>query len=71
MREELVEFERKRLCKVVLKPKGHTIFSTRWVFRNKLVHTGVVVRNKTQLVAKGYSKMEGIDCYGKYALLTR
>jgi hypothetical protein len=31
------------------------------VFHNKQVEFGVVIRNKTRLVAKGYSQVEGLD----------
>ena len=38
MQEELAEFGRNKVWKLVPIPKGHTIIGTRWVFRNKLVH---------------------------------
>ncbi|KAH9753250.1 Integrase catalytic domain-containing protein [Citrus sinensis] len=34
---------------------------TKWVFRNKMDESGVVVRNKARLVAQGYNQEEGID----------
>jgi hypothetical protein len=37
---------------------------TKWVFKNKYREDGEVVRNKTRLVAQGYSQVEGLD-FGK------
>jgi hypothetical protein len=37
------------------------IVGTKWVFHNKQDEHGVVIRNKTRLVAKGYSQVEGLD----------
>ena len=38
--------------------KIRTIIGTKWVFRNKMDENGIVTRNKTRLVAKGYSQEE-------------
>nr|GEU78039.1 ribonuclease H-like domain-containing protein [Tanacetum cinerariifolium] len=42
-------------------PNGKTTIRTKCVFRNKKDKRGIVVRNKTRLVAKGYTQKEGID----------
>ncbi|KAH9763589.1 hypothetical protein KPL70_001218 [Citrus sinensis] len=44
---------------------------TKWVFRNKMDESGVVVRNKARLVAQGYNKEEGIDFDETFAPVTR
>jgi len=31
------------------------VIGTKWLFKNKLDEQGVIVRNKTRLVAKGYN----------------
>jgi hypothetical protein len=41
------------------------------VFRNKQDEHGVVTRNKAQLVAKGYSQVEGLDFGETYAPIAR
>ena len=61
MQEELAEFKRNDVWKLIPKPKGHSIIGTRWVFRNKLDDLGAVIRNKARLVAQGYRQHEGID----------
>ena len=55
MQEELNQFERNKVWKLVPKPKNRTIIGTKWVYRNKMDWAGIVTRNKARLVAKGYS----------------
>jgi hypothetical protein len=45
---------------LVEKPKQN-IVDTKWVFRNKQDEHRVVIRNKSRLIAKGYSQVEGLD----------
>jgi hypothetical protein len=45
---------------LVERPKQN-IIGIKWVFRNKQDEHGVVTRNKVQIVAKGYSQVEGLD----------
>ena len=71
MQEELEEFKRNKVWQLVPKPQGHTVVGTRWVFKNKLDESGVVVKNKARLVAKGYSQLEGIDYDETYAPVAR
>ena len=44
---------------------------TKWVFQTKLDESGIIVRNKDKLVAKGYNQEEGIDYDETYALVAR
>ncbi|GKG05096.1 putative ribonuclease H-like domain-containing protein, partial [Tanacetum coccineum] len=37
------------------------VIGTKWVYKNKRDERGVVVRNKSRLVAQGYTQEEGID----------
>ena len=67
MQEELQEFERNKVWRLVPRPAGKTIIGTRWVFRNKLDDSGVVIQNKARLVAQGYNQQEGIDYDETYA----
>ena len=46
---------------MVPRPEGEHIISTKWIFRNKTDEEGNVIRNKTRLVAQGYSQVEGVD----------
>ena len=56
---------------LVPRPKHQTVIGTKWVFGNKLDENGIVVRNKTRLVAQGYSQEEGIDFDEIFALVAR
>ncbi|KAL8115310.1 hypothetical protein AgCh_021962 [Apium graveolens] len=61
MQEELNQFERNKVWKLVPKPKGKNSFNTKRIFKNKMDANGIVIRKKARLVAKGYYKKEGID----------
>jgi hypothetical protein len=55
---------------LVERPKQNVV-GTKWVFRNKQDEHGVVTRNKTRLVAKGYSSVEGLDFDETFAPVVR
>nr|GEY06121.1 hypothetical protein [Tanacetum cinerariifolium] len=57
----LSQEEPKRVWVLVDLPKGKRAIGSKWVFRNKKDKTGIVIRNKSRLVAQGHTKEEGID----------
>ncbi|CAM8914252.1 unnamed protein product [Rhodiola kirilowii] len=61
MQEELHQFERNKVWRLVPRSKDKNVIGTKWVFRNKMDDKGVIVRNKARLVVKGYNQQEGID----------
>nr|GEY78778.1 retrovirus-related Pol polyprotein from transposon TNT 1-94 [Tanacetum cinerariifolium] len=61
MQEELNQFARNKVWTLVPTPYGKTIIGSKWVFRNKRDETGIVIKNKSRLVAQGYNQQEGID----------
>ena len=67
MQEELNQFERNQFWDLVPQPKDHLVIGTKWVFKNKLDESIIIVRNKARLVAKGYNQEEGIDYEETYA----
>src|SRR5215216_937774 len=72
MHEELNNFERNKVWKLVEKPKDfRNVIGTKWIFKNKQDENGIVVRNKARLVAQGFSQVEGIDFGETYAPVAR
>ena len=47
------------------------MIGNKWVFRNKQDQDGIVVRNKTRLVAQGCTQVEGLDFDETYASIAR
>jgi hypothetical protein len=41
-------------------PKNCNATRTKWIFKNKEGEDGIVVRNKSMLIALGYSQVEGL-----------
>jgi hypothetical protein len=71
MHDELENFERNQVCELVDPPPGCKPIGTKWVWKNKEGEKGVVVRNKSRLVAQGYSQKEGIDYRDTFAPVAR
>jgi hypothetical protein len=59
MHEELENFERNQIWELVDSPLGCKPIGTKWVWKNKEGENGEVVRNKSRLMAQGYSQKEG------------
>jgi hypothetical protein len=55
MHEELENFERNQVWELVDLPPGSKPIGTKWVWKNKDGEKGEVVRNKSRLVAQGFS----------------
>ena len=71
MQDELDQFKRNDIWDLVPRTKTQQIIRTKWVFRNKLDDSGMIIKNKARLVAKGYCQEEGIDYDETYALVAR
>nr|GFB70255.1 ribonuclease H-like domain-containing protein [Tanacetum cinerariifolium] len=54
--EELLQFKMQKVWVLVDFPYGKRVIGTKWVFRNKKDEKGIVVRNKTRLVAQGHTQ---------------
>jgi hypothetical protein len=71
MHEELENFERNQVWELVDPPPGCKLIGTKWVWKNKEGEKGEVVRNKSRLVAQGFSQKEGIDYEETFAPVAR
>jgi hypothetical protein len=71
MQEELNNFTRNQVWELVERPKNHNVISTKWVYRNKKNEDGIVVENKSRLVAQGYTQVEGLDFDETFAPVAR
>nr|GFC38453.1 retrovirus-related Pol polyprotein from transposon TNT 1-94 [Tanacetum cinerariifolium]GFC38476.1 retrovirus-related Pol polyprotein from transposon TNT 1-94 [Tanacetum cinerariifolium] len=59
--EELDQFARLKVWRLVPRPEDKSVIKTKWIFKNKKDESSLVIRNKARLVAIGYSQQEGID----------
>ncbi|KAJ9553562.1 hypothetical protein OSB04_017607 [Centaurea solstitialis] len=71
MQEELNQFERLGVWRLLPRPKNKTIIDLKWIFKNKKDEDGIVTRNKARLVAKGYKQQAGIDYDETFAPVAR
>jgi hypothetical protein len=61
MHQELENFERNQVWTLIDPPRDVNVIGSKWVFKNKQGEDRKVVRNKTYLVAQGYSQIEDLD----------
>jgi hypothetical protein len=71
MHDELNNFTRNEVWELVKRPKNHNVIGTKWVFRKKHNEDGLVVINKSRLVAQGYTQVEGLDFGETFAPVAR
>jgi hypothetical protein len=71
MHEELENFERNQVWELVDPTPGCKPIRTKWVWKNKEGEKGEVVRNKSRLVAQGFSQKEGINYEETFALVAK
>nr|GEV05483.1 retrovirus-related Pol polyprotein from transposon TNT 1-94 [Tanacetum cinerariifolium] len=71
MQEELDQFTRLKVLRLVPQPKGKSFIKTKWIFKNKKDESSLVIRNKARLVVVGYSQQEGIDYNETFAPVAR
>nr|GEY96163.1 retrovirus-related Pol polyprotein from transposon TNT 1-94 [Tanacetum cinerariifolium] len=71
MQDELDQFARLKVWRLVPRPEGKSVIKTKWIFKNKKDKSSLVIRNKARLVAVGYLQQEGIDYDETFALVAR
>nr|GEZ37911.1 hypothetical protein [Tanacetum cinerariifolium] len=71
IQEELDQFARLKVWRLVPKPDGKTVIKAKWIFKNKKDESSLVIQNKERLVAVGYSQQEEIDYDETFAPVAR
>nr|GEW53926.1 hypothetical protein [Tanacetum cinerariifolium] len=71
MQEELDQFARLKVWRLVPRPEGKSVIKTKWIFKNKKDESSLVIQNKARLVAFGYSQQERINYDETFALVAR
>ncbi|GKD44008.1 retrovirus-related pol polyprotein from transposon TNT 1-94, partial [Tanacetum coccineum] len=67
MQEELHQFDRLDIGELVDKPLYQNVINIKWLWKNIRDEENTVIRNKSRLVAKGYSQQEGINFEESFA----
>nr|GFD07762.1 retrovirus-related Pol polyprotein from transposon TNT 1-94 [Tanacetum cinerariifolium] len=71
MQEELYQFARLKVWRLVPRHEGKSVIKTKWIFKNKKDESSLVIQNKARLVAVGYYQQEGIDYDETFAPVAR
>ncbi|GJV15275.1 putative ribonuclease H-like domain-containing protein [Tanacetum coccineum] len=71
MQEEIHEFDRLDVWKLVPPPDSAMIIALKWIYKVKLDEYGDVLKNKAHLVVKGFRQEEGLDFEESFALVAR
>ncbi|GKE99653.1 retrovirus-related pol polyprotein from transposon TNT 1-94, partial [Tanacetum coccineum] len=71
MQEELNEFERLGVWELVPRPHKVMVITLKWIYKVKLDELGGILKNKAQLVARGYRQEEGIHFEESFASVAR
>nr|GFC34932.1 Gag-Pol polyprotein [Tanacetum cinerariifolium] len=58
VQEELDQFARLKVWRLVPRPEGKSVIRTKWIFKNKKDESSLDIRNKARLVAVGYSQQK-------------
>nr|GEV60624.1 integrase, catalytic region, zinc finger, CCHC-type, peptidase aspartic, catalytic [Tanacetum cinerariifolium] len=71
MQEELNEFERLGVWELIPRPDKVMVITLKWIYKVKLDELGGILKNKAQLVARGYRQEEGVDFEESFAPVAR
>ena len=71
MHEKLNQFVRNDVWELIPRPKNVHVIGTKWIFKNKTYKDGEIIQNKSQLVAQGYTQMEGVNFDESFAPVVR
>ena len=67
MQKEIATLEENKTKTLVDLPHGKHAIDSKWVYKVKYQSDGTIERFKAQLVAKGYTQVEGMDFHDTFA----
>ena len=59
------------MWELALRLENVHVIGTKWIFKSKTDEDGEIIRNKSRLVAQGYTQVEGIDFDESFAPVAR
>ena len=59
------------MWELVPRLKGVNVIGTKWIFKNMSDEHGTVIKNKSRLIAQGYTQVEGVDFNETFAPVAR
>ena len=71
MQEEYSSIMKNDVWKVVPRPEGKSVVTSRWLYKIKHVADGSIKKFKARFVARGFSQVEGVDYEETLALVAR
>ena len=71
MTEEYASILKNDVWDIVLRPKGKSIVTSKWIFKIKHAADESVENYKARFVARGFSQREGVDCDETFAPISR
>ncbi|GKD30485.1 retrovirus-related pol polyprotein from transposon TNT 1-94 [Tanacetum coccineum] len=71
MQEVLNEFEHLKVWELIPRPDKVMVITLKWIYKAKLDELGGILKNKVQLVVRGYRQEEGIDFEESFAPVAR
>jgi hypothetical protein len=71
MMEEYQSIMKNDVWDIVLRPKGKSVVTSKWIYNIKHTVNGSIERHKMRFVARGFSQVEGIDYEEKFSSVAR
>ena len=71
MDDEMQSLEKNGTWKLVPRPKGRNLVSSKWIFKSKTNPDGSLDRRKARLVARGFSQTRGLDYFETFSPVVR
>ncbi|KAK9053197.1 hypothetical protein SSX86_029829 [Deinandra increscens subsp. villosa] len=71
MHNELNQFSKLGVWRLVKRPEDKKVIPTRWLYKNKKDDTGIIVRNSARMIVQGHRQVHGIDYDEVYAPVAR